>query len=123
MPSIEFWRTVTIIIAALGQTMFVLLYMTFPWWEEFLGRALFFKACALGLLVDVAVAGRIWDWTYEDETFVVLYAILATGIIAQFVAFLRVRLQGRQDDVARHPVEFEPEPDAYDDGIDRRPFL
>ena len=39
--SLEGWRILTISMAAVGQTLFVLLYMTFPWYKTFLGRALF----------------------------------------------------------------------------------
>lgn len=100
---VEFWRTVWILTAAVGQTLFVLLYATFPWWANFLGRALFFKAIAFALLVDVAVAGRVLDWRYEDATFVILYGVLATGIWVQCLAFFRVRLEGRHDSVSGNP--------------------
>lgn len=96
MTNLEMWRTITIVTAAIGQTMFVLLYMTFPWWKAFLGRALFFKACAFGILLDVAVVGRLVDWSNEDGTFVVLYGVLAVGIWAQFFAFLRTKRKGRR---------------------------
>lgn len=91
---IDFWRTTAIISAAVGQTLFVLLYATFPWWRTFLGRSLFFFAAALGLLLDVAVVGRMLDWKYEDNTFVCLYFLLSTGIWVQFGAFLRVKHRG-----------------------------
>lgn len=96
---IDFWRTAALLAAAIGQTAFVVLYAFFPWWEKFLGRALFFKAFALGLLADVAIFGRLTDWRYEDETFVAMYALLALGIWVQFFAFLRVRLAHRQASV------------------------
>lgn len=103
MGTIEFWRTTNIVIAAAGQTLFALLYATFPWWRNFLGRALFFKAVAFMLLVDIAVMGRIWDWPHEDATFVVLYGVLGVGIWVQLIAFLRVRLEGREDAVSGDP--------------------
>ena len=101
--TIEFWRTFGILFAATGQTLFTLLYFMFPWYANFLGRALFFKALAFMTLVDVAVFGRIYDWPYEDQLFVVLYWVLGLGIWYQFVAFLRVRLDGRQDSVSGNP--------------------
>lgn len=94
---IDFWRTFAICTAAVGQTLFVSLYLTFPWWKRLFGRALFFKAVSLGALVDIAVAGRIWDWRGEDVTFVVLYSVLALGIWAQFFAFLYVKVSGNSD--------------------------
>lgn len=100
MTSIDFWRTAGIIFTAVGQTAFVLLYLFWPWWKNFLGRALFFKATALMLLVDVAVIGRMVDWRYEDATFVGLYWLLGIGVWTQFLTFLRVRLQHRQASVS-----------------------
>lgn len=97
--SIEFWRTVTIISAAIGQTCFTVLYVLFPWWKSFLGRALFFKASSFMILLDVAVLGRALDWSAEDLTFVGLYALVAAGVWAQFFAFLRIRLRGRNQQV------------------------
>lgn len=101
--TIEFWRTAGILFAAVGQTLFTVLYFTFPWYANFLGRALFFKATAFMLLVDVAVAGRVWDWPGEDAIFVFLYWVLGIGIWYQFMAFLRVRLEDRQDAVSGNP--------------------
>lgn len=100
---LDFWRTAGIVAAGLGQTLFVLLYLTFPWWRNFLGRALFGKAVAFALLVDVAVAGRIWDWPGENTYFVVLYWVLTIGIWWQLIAFLRVRLAGNHDRVSGNP--------------------
>lgn len=97
MGSIEFWRTATITFAALGQTLFVLLYLSFPWWRSFLGRALFFKAVAFGILLDVAVIGQSFDWPHEDATFVTLYGLLAFGVWVQFVAFIRTKRRGLRD--------------------------
>lgn len=99
----EFWRTVWISGAALGQTLFVALYVSFPWWANFLGRALFFKALVLGVVLDVGVLGLLFDWPYENETFVALYGAMATGIWVQFFAFLRVRLEERHDEVSGNP--------------------
>lgn len=92
LPSQETLRTIALITAAIGQTLFVLLYATFPWWDNFVGRALFLKAISLAALLDVLMLGRKFDWPYEDVTFVVLYLFMTAGIWWQFVAFLRVRL-------------------------------
>jgi hypothetical protein len=102
MGTIDFWRTAGIIFTAVGQTAFVLLYLFWPWWKNFLGRALFFKALALAVLVDVAVIGRMVDWRYEDATFVVLYWVMGFGVWFQFTSFLRVRLSRGQNVVSRN---------------------
>lgn len=107
MTDIEMWRTATIITVAIGQTLFTSFYLTLPWWRTFLGRALFLHATTFCLLVDVAVAGRIWEWPGEETTFVVLYGITGIGVWAQFTAFVR---QGRH-----HPPPLDDkEPNNHD---------
>lgn len=86
---LDWWRTTTIATAAVGQSLFVLLYATFPWYRTFLGRAMFVKALTFALLIDVAVAGRVWDWTHEETGIVILYGLTAFGIWAQLIAFIR----------------------------------
>lgn len=97
---LDTWRTITLGTVALGQTAFVLLYATFPWWKKFLGRALFFKALTLAILVDAYMITRMIPWDHYDVLFVVLYAFFAIGVWFQFAAFLRVRVQHRQNQVS-----------------------
>lgn len=97
MTGLDLWRTVFITAAAVGQTFFVLLYVTFPWWRSFLGRALFIKAITFAILLDVAVVGRIWDWGSEQATIVTLYGVVAFGIWSQTSAFIRVMLTNRRE--------------------------
>jgi len=92
---LDFWRGVTLGSAALGQTCFVVLYMTFPWWRSFLGRALFYKATILAVLADLAFSARVFGFKNMDVVFVVVYGLLASGIWFQFFAFLRVKRAGR----------------------------
>lgn len=92
MFEIETWRTFNILFTAVGQTLFISFYLTLPWWRTFLGRALFVKSMSFALLVDVAVLGRIYEWPYEDATFVVLYGLVGIGAWGQFIAFVK---QGR----------------------------
>lgn len=92
LPSLDTLRSIALFTAAIGQTLFVLLYATFPWWDNFVGRALFLKALSLCALLDVLIIGRSVDWPHEDATFVALYFAMALGICWQCVAFLRVRL-------------------------------
>lgn len=93
-------RTVSLSVAAIVQTLFVLFYATFSWYKTFLGRALFLKAVTLMAIVDFAALSRWFDFGANDTIFVVLYATLTVGIVAQFVAFIRVRLSGRSDQVS-----------------------
>lgn len=90
MFDIDFWRGATIGIAAIGQTSFVAMYLNFPWWRSYLGRALFVHAFTFALLVNVGLAGLVWNWPGEDGTFVALYGLVALGIWGQVIAFIRV---------------------------------
>lgn len=96
MPDLDAWRTITITTAAVGQTLFTLLYLMMPWWRSFLGRALFFKAVTFMVLVDMAMLSQVWEFGNRDAVFVWLYAFLALGIWAQTLAFVIVRLKGRE---------------------------
>ena len=93
--NLDFWRGVTLASAAVGQTFFVALYLTFPWWTTFLGRALFYKAVILMILADLAITARVFDFLNVDALFVIVYGLLASGIWFQFFAFLKVKRAGR----------------------------
>lgn len=84
------YRLLPLLVAALGQAVFVLLYVAFPWWKTFLGRALFFKAFAFASLLAVVSCGVAFDWAHEQTTFLVLYCALAVGIWYQVFAFIWV---------------------------------
>lgn len=75
--------------AAIGQTLFVVLWATKPWYKTLIGRALMTKALALALV--------LWFWTvglyypvhaYRAELRDVLLAAVAVGIWAQVLAFV-----------------------------------
>lgn len=102
MHDIDFWRTAALFWVALGQTLFVAVYVTFPWWKTFLGRALFYKAIMLAFLTDLFVVAKYFEFTGLDVLFVVVYALLGVGVWWQFIAFLRVRQTGRQNKVNPH---------------------
>lgn len=104
--SLEFWRSAALLSTAVGQTSFVLFYSTLPWWRTFMGKALFLKSLALMLLVDVAIAGRLFDWRYEDFTYIVLYGGVAVGVWAQLLAFVR-NSRATQSDNREMPVNQE----------------
>lgn len=87
MMSILDWFKVIAVFASVGQTLFVLLYLTFPWYQTFLGKALFIKALTLSLLLNMSLAGTFWDWPHEDIWLVSLYGLTAFGIWAQLTAF------------------------------------
>lgn len=90
--SVDQWANVMLVLCALGQTLFVLLYLTFPWWRSFLGRALFYGTATFALLIDTAVLSKMVDWPHKDLTRLGIFTLLAFGIWWQFFAFLRTRV-------------------------------
>lgn len=105
----ETLRTVALGVVSLGQTLFVILYATFPWYKTFLGRALFYKAVTLAVLTDVFIVSRLVEIPHADIVFVALYLFLGYGVWWQFLAFLKVRREGRQ-----HPgLNPDHEPDDH----------
>lgn len=93
-----FWRTVAIGLTAIGQTVFVALYVTFPWWRSFLGRALFFKALVFDILLLVGVLGQLADFPGEDPLIVWLYGLVCVGVWGQTLAFIIVMLTQKRED-------------------------
>ena len=98
--SLEELRVVFFAMAALLQTLFVVLYLTFPWYKTFLGRALFGKAFVLAVTLDTVILARVFDWDGFEVIFTFLSFALVLGIFAQLVAFFKVRVEGRQDEVS-----------------------
>lgn len=98
MRDLDSWRTSVLGIAAVGQTCFILLYATFPWWRSFLGRVLFVKSLTIGLLLISAELGQFWNWAYEEWTIVLVGAAVAVGIWGQVVAFICVMLTHRRSE-------------------------
>lgn len=90
MGSMDLWRTIMLGVAALGQCFFILLYMTFPWWRSYLGRALFSRALMLTVLMTFAWLGRVYNFGRDDLAFIVLYTLLAAGIWFEFSAFATI---------------------------------
>ena len=71
----EVWEDVPIIVSALGQTAFVLIYSirgfgAGQWWRDFIGRALFLKSLALAMLLDLLVVRLIVRMAHADEVVV-----------------------------------------------------
>lgn len=104
--STEFWRLVALGLVAVGQTMFVLIYATFPWYKTFLGRALFYKGLMLATLTDLFLVARFFQFSHMDKVFIAVYILLGVGVWWQFFAFLRVRRAGNQN--KHNPNRVEP---------------
>ena len=112
MPVFVFdvWLLLPLMLSALPQTAFVLLYGipwlgAGEWWRDFVGRALFFKSLTLALLLDVLTARLLYLMTQAasvdvkwvppegsfDRLFVVLYWAIFASICYQLWALVRQR--------------------------------
>jgi hypothetical protein len=98
--TLEELRITFFAVAAVLQTLFVILYLTFPWYATFLGRALFGKALVLAVTLDIVILARLIEIPYVEEIFTALSFGLVLGIFAQLVAFLKVRIEERQYEVS-----------------------
>jgi hypothetical protein len=99
--NIETWRSLTILAAALGQTLFVLQFFRLPWWTTFTGKGLMVNALSFMLLVDVAITGQFFDWGNEDGMIVGLYGVTAFGVWAQLFVFMRQDRREREKEKGR----------------------
>lgn len=91
MNDLEHWRTFFLVLSGLGATLFVLLYLTFPWRKNFLGRALFFKALILAIFLDCAAVSRLLGGGGINLFWITLYALFAVALWWQLIAFIRVK--------------------------------
>lgn len=109
----EVWEDVPIVLSALGQTAFVLIYGVpalgaGEWWRDFVGRALFVKSLALALLLDVLVVRLVVrmvegdvDITWSlgdpwDRVSVFFLWLVCGAILYQLAALLRERRSRRR---------------------------
>lgn len=106
----DVWLLLPLMLAALPQSAFVLLYSVpafgaGEWWRVYVGRALFFKALTLGLLLDVLAVRLLYlMWQADaltvnveppaaaiDLVFAVLYWGIFAAICYQLWALIRER--------------------------------
>lgn len=86
--------------AAVGQTLFCVLYTTLPWWRSNVGRALFLKAVTLAIFVDAVAVRVFFPDTITQQMALYLYGLVAAAIWYQLIALIRVRLKAKQDEVS-----------------------
>lgn len=93
-----------IVAAAPAQTLFAIIYgFGSPWWRSLIGRALFTKALALALLIDISLLYN-WlgdDYALRDLVRLSVYSLIVAGAWMQLVALLKEKIQGRRDDADR----------------------
>lgn len=106
----DVWLLLPLMLSAFPQTAFVLLYGmpvfgAGEWWRDYVGRALFFKALTLGLLLDVLAVRLLYLMATAADVQVrvsppaaaidLLFSVLYWGIFAaicyQLWALIRER--------------------------------
>lgn len=94
--SIEDWATWLIRIAAVSQTLFVILYGGFsPWWRNRVGRALFTKAFALMLLLDISLINQWIGHPYPlmEQIAIAVIGLVTVGAVMQLSALVLEKLR------------------------------
>lgn len=104
--SIEDWMVWLVRVAAVSQTLFVLLYGPLtPWWRNRVGRAIFTKALALALLLDISLINQAIGHPYRHMNQIALsvIALVTLGSLMQLSALVleRIRPTGRDSFNAR----------------------
>lgn len=87
------WAVLLVEVAAPAQTAFLLIYgsgIWSKWWRSLIGRALFTKALALALLLDLTVFAELfgYDYPYHEQTTLMVVALIAVGSWLQLIALL-----------------------------------
>lgn len=75
---------VLVLLAAIGQTMFVALWIFQGWWRTWIGRALMVKSVAWMVYIDAAIISA-WA-TFSQRLWEALFAGIVLGIYSQLVA-------------------------------------
>lgn len=81
------WSVRLLHISAVGQTLFVLIWMTLPWFKSWVGRALMVKSLALMALLDEALLFYyLPPVPHEALLGVLIFALVCLGIWSQVAA-------------------------------------
>lgn len=91
------WTVRLVHLAAIGQTLFVLLWATLPWWRMWVGRALMVKSFALMLYLDWALVVYHWGPFEHQPTIAIwLFGLITVGIWSQVGAIFHEMWRGRR---------------------------
>lgn len=93
------WLNATLVavwVAAVGQTAFMSTYGTkTPWRSNFVGRAIFWKAAALSLVLGLSLVNHYATYAYQVQVTCVVMWLVAVSIWGQFVALVFQLRSGR----------------------------
>lgn len=86
------WTIRLVHIAALGQTLFVILWATMPWYRHAVGRALMVKSFALMAYLDWAVLVlHFGPLPHHDTIALLLFGFITLGIWSQLLVIGGIR--------------------------------
>lgn len=84
--------------AAIGQTGFVVCWVTLPWWTHWVGRALMVKSLALMIYLDTAIVLTNVEYFYGLTLLsVILFGFVVVGIWSQLVTLLHERFKRKDN--------------------------
>lgn len=96
-------------VGAVGQTLFVLIYVWGRWWAHYVGRTLFVKSFMLMLMMDVSTINIFFDYQYENQTKTTMITLVAVAIWLQLFAIIRQRREGHLEQELRQLAELHNE--------------
>lgn len=80
---------VALVVGAVAQTLFVLIYGSRPWYRVRVGRALFFKSAALAVVLDLSVTNALVPpYRFQEQVGTVVIVLITVTILYQLVALL-----------------------------------
>lgn len=86
--------------AALGQTLFVLLYCTLSWWRSATGRALFLSSFTLALVLDTIIVQIVLERDFPGWLYVAFFGFVAMAAWYQLITLIVVRLRAKKNEVS-----------------------
>jgi hypothetical protein len=80
---------VALLVGAVAQTTFILIYGTRKWYLVRVGRAIFFKSAALALVLDLSVVNTfVPPYGHQEQVSAVSIVAITVTILYQLVALL-----------------------------------
>lgn len=80
---------VALLVGAVAQTLFVLIYGTRTWYRVRVGRAIFLKSTALAVVLDLSVVNTlVAPYRYQEEVGAVAIVVITLTILYQLFALL-----------------------------------
>lgn len=84
---------------AIGQSLFVVVYLFQPWWQSQVGRAVFIDKLSMAIFVDALCFRVIFPDLVSRNVAIILYAVVMLAIWYQLITLVRVRLKARKNEV------------------------